>query len=178
MTSVYCLVVMRLLGITKQRSASRGAARKTEGLLVADRLRMRDRVTARWRSRRLDLELAAGTPSEASAAIALRARRLTDLSCRRAVADAFDRVVREAHQGVRPSHVRVLPSRRRVIAASDELRRLAADLAEPGPVAARGVAQARILLTDGTGALYNPRSPASLRERALSAAANLRPWSA
>jgi hypothetical protein len=146
-------------------------------LVVADQLRMRDRITARWRHRRLDLELAAGVPSEAAAPLALRARRLTQLSRRRSIADAFRRIVREAHEGARLSYVRITPSRGRVALASDELSRLAATLAEPGPVAARGVAQAWMLLTDGTGPLYNPSSPANLQERAVSAAANLRPWS-
>jgi hypothetical protein len=145
---------------------------------VADRLRVRDRVTARWRTRRLDLALAAGAPSETAAALAGRARRLTELSRRRSIADALRRVVREAHEGARPSLVRITPCRRRVAAASDDLSRLAATLAEPGPVEARGVAQAWILLTDGTGPLYNPSSTANLRERAVTAAENLRPWGA
>jgi hypothetical protein len=58
-----------------------------------------------------------------------------------------------------------------VIAASDDLIRLADALATPGPVAARGVAQARILLTDGTGPLYTMKG--NLRARAASAAAYL-----
>ncbi len=86
--------------------------------------------------------------------------------------------MREAHEGARLSYVRITPSRGRVRAASEELGRLAATLAEPGPVAARGVAQAWLLLTDGTGPLYNSGSPANLQELALSAAENLRPWSA
>jgi hypothetical protein len=78
----------------------------------------------------------------------------------------------------RASYVPIVPCRGRVAAASDELSRLAATLTEPGPVAARGVAQAWILLTDGTGPLYNPSSPASLQESTVSAGENLRPWSA
>jgi hypothetical protein len=61
-----------------------------------------------------------------------------------------------------------------VVAASDDLNRLADELATPGPVAARGVAQAWILLTDGTGPLYNARSTGNLRTRAASAADHLR----
>jgi hypothetical protein len=170
-------MVMRL-GLNNRRSASHRAASESDGFVVADRLGVRDRVTARWRPRRLDLVLAEGAPPEAAAALALRARRLTDLSRRRSIASALRRVVREAHQGARRSSVRIIPCWGRVAAASDELSRLAAILAEPGPVTARGVAQAWILLTDGTGPLYNPSSPASLQARAVSAAANLRPWSA
>jgi hypothetical protein len=177
MTSVDCLMVMKPR-MSEQRWASERAARASDGFVVADKPRIRDWFTARWRSRRLDLALASGTPSEAAAVLSLRARRLTDLSRRRSIANAIRRVVREAHEGARASYVRIIPCRGRVAAASDELSRLAATLAEPGPVAARGVAQACILLTDGTGPLYNPRSPASLQERAASAVENLRPWSA
>ncbi len=86
--------------------------------------------------------------------------------------------MREAHQGAPPSLVRITPARRRVLAAGDELTKLAAGLAEPGPVAARGVAQAWILLTDGSGPLYDPGSSASLEAVAVTATENLRPWSA
>src|ERR1700737_564448 len=108
------------LGTRKQRWASERAASVSDEMVVADRVRVRDRVTACRRSRRLDLALAAGTQSEAAAALALRARRLTALSHRRSIADALRRVVREAHEGAPPSYVRITPSRRRVAAASDE----------------------------------------------------------
>jgi hypothetical protein len=149
------------------------ATRESDDLLVADRPRVRDRITARWRSRRLDLALAAGTPAEAAAALALRARQLTDLPHRRSLATALRGIVAQAYEAARPSYPRVVPSRSSVAAASDELSRLADALYEPGPVAARGVAQARILLTDGTGPLYSPSSPASVRVSALRAAENL-----
>ena len=177
MTSVSCLVVMKSR-IRKLNQAPNRAANWSDGVLVAERLRVRDRVAARWRTRRLDLALAGGTPAEASAALALRARRLTALSRRRSIADALRRVVREAREGARPSYVRVAPCRRRVAAAGDELSRLADMLAEPGPVAPRGVAQAWMLLTDGTGPVYNPGSPIGLQERAERAAEHLRPWGA
>jgi hypothetical protein len=147
-------------------------------LIVADRLRIRDRITALWRRRRLDVALAAGASTEAAAALSSRARQMTDLSRRRTIAEALLRVVEEAHRGAAPSLVRITPSRRRVLAAGDELTKLADGLAEPGPVAARGVAQAWILLTDGSGPLYDPSSSASLEAVAVRAAENLRPWSA
>ena len=133
-----------------------------------------DRLSTRFRSRQLDQELARGTPPETAAPLALRARRLTTLSRRRAVADGLRRVVRDTCRGAPPSRARISPRRSQVIAAVDDLTRLADALASPGPVAARGVAQARILLTDGTGPLYNPNSTANLRARAASAANNLR----
>jgi hypothetical protein len=82
--------------------------------------------------------------------------------------------VREARDGVPAAYVRARTPRTNVAAASEELSLLADTLAEPGPVAAHGVAQAWILITDGTGPLYNPSSSASLPARAASAARALR----
>jgi hypothetical protein len=119
--------------------------------------------------------LANGTPSEADAALALRARRLTSLPRRRNLALAIRHLVREADRADARSRVRVSPLSDRVSAASRELAMLAEKLGEPTPVCARGVAQALLLLTDGTGPLYNRRSEGSVRDRAASAVANLSP---
>jgi hypothetical protein len=163
--------------ISKHAWASQITANRSDAFLLADRLRIRDRLTTRWRYRRLDLALAAGTPAETTAALALRARRLTDLSNRRSLAAALRRIVRQAQEGAPPAAWRIIPCQSCVVAASDELSRLADALFQAGPVAPRGVAQARILLTDGTGALYDPSSSAGLGALAASAAQNLRPWS-
>ncbi len=147
------------------QTGSEAQAALQEGVLV--------RLSALVRSRQLDEALARGTPPETDAALALRARRLTTLRRRRAISSGLRRVVRDTCRGVTPSQARISPRHIQVIAASDELTRLADVLASPGPVAARGVAQAWILLTDGTGALYNTNSTANLRARAASAANNL-----
>jgi hypothetical protein len=141
---------------------------------IAAPARLRERLSARVRSRRLDIALARGTPPETAAPLALRARRLAALSRRRAIAAGLRRVIRDTCRGVPPSQARISPRLSQVIAASDDLMRLADALDSPGPVAARGVAQAWILLTDGTGPLYNGNSTANLRARAASAADNLR----
>jgi hypothetical protein len=164
--------------ISKSRRAAERRASEPGPLGVASRPRLRDRVAARWRSRRIDLALADGAPPEAAASLALRARRLTDLTRRRSIAAALRRLVRELDGGGSPSYVRIVPCCGRVAAAEGELGLLADTLADPGPVTARGVAQAWILLTDGTGPLYNPSSHESLRASAVGAAMNLRPWSA
>jgi len=83
-------------------------------------------------------------------------------------------VVREARDGAAFSAIRIIPSRARVATASEELTALADILADPRPVTAHGVAQAWILLTDGTGPLYNSSSSGSLRECAAAAAQALR----
>jgi hypothetical protein len=149
-----------------------------DGPVVARRPRLSDRLAARWHPRRLDRALAAGTPPEASPALALRAQRLTEPEHRRSIAQALRRILREAHAGYRPALGRVMPSRARVTAAREELIRLADTLDDPGPVTAGGVAQALLLLTDGTGPLYNPSTHSTLRAGASRAARELRPWPA
>ncbi len=175
MTGVSLLVVMRFPTNREHTTVlvTKGAA---GDLLVAERPRFRDRLAARWHPRRLDRALADGTPPEASPALALRARELTELSQRRSIAGALRRVLRESREGARTSYGRVVPDRARVAAAGDELSLLADALDGPGPVAAPGVAQAWILLTDGTGPLYNSRSRTSLCARAARAATELRAW--
>lgn len=162
------------LGVSKKNWASDSAKGVLAGPAIAECARVRDRIAARWRSRRLDFALAAGAPPETTSALALRARCLVDLPRRRSIADSLRRIVREAHEGGPASQVRIRPSRARVTAASEELGLLADELAHPGPVAPQGVAQAWILLTDGTGPLYGPGSPENVRAIAVRAADSLR----
>ena len=100
-----------------------------------------------------------------------RAESLVEL-----IADALRQLIREAREGAPLEPARIRPDRRRVASASEELSALAETLEDPGPVAASGVAQAWILLTDGTGPLYNPYNRTSLRTGAARAATGLRPW--
>lgn len=143
-------------------------------LQIAPASGVRDRLSARLHSRRLDEALARGTSPETAAPLALRARRLTGLPRRRAVAIGLRRVIRDSCTGTSPSQARVSPRRSQVVGADHELTRLAETLATPGPVGVRGAAEAWILLTDGTGPLYNDGSPADLRARAGEAAEHLR----
>lgn len=124
--------------------------------LVAQPPGLRDRIAVRFRAFELDRALADGAPPEGDAALALRARQLTGARRRRRVARELHRVVRDARGpvalGVRQPAIR-LPVCRRKVAAAD-LERLARRLLAPAHVAARGVAQARLLLVDGAGPLY------------------------
>jgi hypothetical protein len=181
MTGVLSTMVMavhRHLPLDTSRRAGHADAEPQRGPVVAERPTLADRIAARWRPRRLDRALAQGAPPEASPALALRARRLTELPRRRSLAGAVCRIVREAHEGSHRSRAMVQPDRNRVEAARDELTALADGLADPRPATAHGVAQAWLLVTDGTGPLYNPRSPGSLRAGAARAARELRPWPA
>jgi hypothetical protein len=109
----------------------------------------------------------------ASTALALRARRLADISFRRELARTLRRLVRDVDALAPPSRARISPQSSRVTAAADALSELADALAEPKPVSARGVAQALILLTDGTGPLFNRHSHRSVRSQTAAAIANL-----
>jgi hypothetical protein len=173
-TSVPLLVVMRFQlysnGVTVLLAC--GPA----GTVAVERPRLRDHLAAQWSARRLDRALAEGVSPETSAPLALRAHRLTEPDRRWSIAGSLRRIVRDA-QDDRPTRLaRVRPDARTVRAASDELMELADTLDAPGPVAAHGVAQAWLLLTDGTGPLYNARSGASLVTAARRAVRNLRPW--
>src|SRR5271165_1503023 len=132
------------------------------GFVHAERPSLSARLAARWRPRRLDRALAAGVPPETSPALAVRAEILTELGRRRSIADGLRRVLSDAcgASPVAPAHIR--PDRTSVAVAREELNALADTLEDPGPVAANGVAQAWILLTDGTGPLYNPYTRTSL----------------
>jgi hypothetical protein len=158
---------------TKRRSLN-GRTRGPRGPIIAQRARVSDRVLARLRARRLDLALAEGAPPEQNAAVALRARRLIDPSNRRSMAETLRRMLRESREDYWISHAHVPPCRARVRAASEQLDDLADALSRPGPVAVHGVAEALILLTDGSGPLYNPGSRASLSALATEATGDLR----
>jgi len=96
------------------------------------------------------------------------------------MAGTLRRIVREAEAAadVRPHPARVSPNRAAVRAARDALSRLADILDDPGPVAAHGVAEAWLLVTDGASPLYNACASLPLSARAAQAASHLRPWPA
>jgi hypothetical protein len=62
-----------------------------------------------------------------------------------------------------------------VLDAAGELDALGDRLLSPDPVAARGVAQVRVLLTDGTGPLYRRGATEDLRAAVTRALASLQP---
>ena len=142
-----------------------------DGGPVVRRVRAFDRLRARLRARALDRALAAGKPSEAAPAVALRARRLTELSKRTELARTLSQLVNRARQA--PAS-QVPLARRAVLSASGELSELATELVAPGPVGAGGVAQVQLLISDGTGPLYNPDSRIDLATAARHAIEALR----
>jgi hypothetical protein len=125
-----------------------------KALLIARRARFRERLTARLRATWLDGELARGVAPDERAALALRAQTLGETRTREALARSLRRVLDDARQGSQPRRGQIATVRADVLAASDQLERLIERLLEPGIVAARGCAQARMLLIRGEGPLY------------------------
>lgn len=123
------------------------------GGVVGVRVRGRDRIAARLHADRIDRELAGGASAEASVRLAVRARSLTGRRSRRALAEGLRRVMAQA---AAPSvaSVALLPLNRAAVrAASPDLVELRGCLLADGPVAVRGVAQTKVLLTVGSGPL-------------------------
>jgi hypothetical protein len=102
----------------------------------------------------LDVELARGVPPEARAALALRAHTLGEPRTRQALAQSLRHILDNARLGASPRRGQIAALRADVLAAADQLERLIERLLEPGILAARGLAQVRVLLTDGGGPLY------------------------
>jgi hypothetical protein len=124
-------------------------------VVLARPVRRRDRIITRLRARRLDVELARGADPEADAALALRAATLTTPRRRRSLAAGLERIAAsagETHPGWHPSSTRAA-----VAELKPELFALGRRLVAPGPVAVRGVAEVRLLLTDGARPLHAAR---------------------
>jgi hypothetical protein len=129
--------------------------------VVVRRVRMADRIAARVRVLSLDRQLAAGAPPESTAALTLRAQRLLRPQERKRMAQVLRDLVRHVERS--PSIALPL-ARRHVLDAAPLFHRLAHRLDGAEPVDVRGVAIARLLITDGTGPLYSSRSSRELAE--------------
>jgi len=133
-----------------------------------------DRIAA-WALRTsLDRKLAAGCPPESARLVAVRAREIVQLASRGRLADYWERVLRIAGSGKEPA-LAVPLSRARVRTVEPDIRELARLLRARLPVSARGVAMARLLLTDGGGPLYRGDPQACLRDQLHAAIAWLDP---
>jgi hypothetical protein len=140
-------------------------------------------VLARVLGASLDESLAAGSAPESSPLLAVRARDIVSLRRREATAANWARLLRVARQspdmppalrpGARPSAMPVCAWR--IAAAEPAVHQLISCLSVALPVPARGVAMARVLLTDAAGPVYNRRSRVSLAAALEDAIANLDP---
>ncbi|MBV8218638.1 MAG: hypothetical protein JO325_09245 [Solirubrobacterales bacterium] len=149
--------------------------RDSDAVAVVRRARLRDRLAARWRTTRLDGELARGIEPGTSAALALRARALGEHTARTALAQGLCLALSDARQGSRPPGARLPVRHREVLAAAAELDALAERLVAPGPVGARGLAEVSRLLRDGASPLYWRGAAENLRAVAVRALDGLEP---
>jgi hypothetical protein len=129
-----------------------------------------DRIGARLRAFSLDRDLAAGASPDASVALALRAQILVRPRYRRGLARSAGRVLTAATQSPLRSRLAVPVVRDRVKDSSAEFADLIGRLLAAGPVEARGVAQASVLVADASGPLYRRASAGDLRARVRDAA--------
>ncbi|HEX4283181.1 MAG TPA: hypothetical protein VHZ27_20600 [Solirubrobacteraceae bacterium] len=149
-------------------------AAEDRDVVVPTRPGWRERVTARVRANRLDTELARGAPPT-HVALALRAQDLGERRTRQRLSRSVRRILDDARTDRPLSLARVPTQRREVLVAARELERIAETLLTPGPVAASGVAQVRLLLIDGAGPLYSRDAPGALRVAATRALDALEP---
>ena len=114
---------------------------------------------------RLDRRIAAGSACGSSAALALRADQLIDPRTRRQTARALHGIVKYAERvGSRAVLTAVVVDRRVVLSSRHAILGLAERLEGEAPAAPRGVALARIFLTDGIGPLFNANSQQTVIE--------------
>ena len=137
--------------------------------------RITDWVLSRVLGAGLDGQLAAGRLPESARLLAVRAADIVRLPRREALARYWERVLRVACDRYRSSPAAIALRRERVLAAEPAILELVRLLRAPLPVSARGVAMARVLLTDGKGPLYVSGAPASLDDPLQAAIAWLDP---
>ena len=133
-----------------------------------------ERVLCRFRGHRLDRALATGEPPESDVLLSLRADLDVAMSRRLQTAATLRRLVQDATKPPRYVH-RGTPTlqRHRICTVRHEMDLLIGRLERPGPLPAAGIAQIRLLLSDGGGPLYYEGSNSDLRQLLTTALVSL-----
>ncbi|MGN6170279.1 MAG: hypothetical protein ACTHQQ_19225 [Solirubrobacteraceae bacterium] len=138
------------------------------------RYHLRDRVLARLHASRIDRALAAGVSPDSSAATSVRAHELIGMRTRQTLSgDLRDLISQARAPALRVNAVPIC--RRKIIAAQELIEATASRLVEDRPVSARGVAQIRLLLTDGLSPVYGDPNGRDLLPLVRAAMAALEP---
>jgi hypothetical protein len=137
--------------------------------------RVLDAVLAHWYAGQVDRELAAGLSPRAGSVVERRAVQLTGTRNRRRISAGLARVLRDCVRDPLTFTAVVNPDRHEVQAARAVLTAISLRLAEDRPVHPRGMAMLQVLLTDGSGPLYEPVGAGSLGSHLRAAAAALEP---
>jgi hypothetical protein len=123
----------------------------------------------------LDRQLGAGVNPQTSAALALRAARITGRRSRTRLANGLAGALSSAQHATPGLTAAVRPQAPELIAASNVLASLDRRLRDPEPLNPQGVALLRELLTDAASTLYQPSQPGALVNRLRTVAATLEP---
>jgi hypothetical protein len=120
------------------------------------------RALARIRPTPLDRRLAAGEVETSDRLLAARAHMIVGRRGRLLLADDWEHLLARARRPIVPRSPRLPVQAATLLAVEHHVRELIALIRKPAHVTPRGIALARLLLTDGTGPLYNSRRPADL----------------
>jgi hypothetical protein len=117
-----------------------------------------NQIAARLLASVLDRRLAAGAAPDDGALLAARAYQLASAAQRQRLTRGWLAALDRADRPPLPRSPRMPLLRARIAAAQGDIRLMLAVVQGTPAIRAEGVALARMLLTDGTGPLYNPRS--------------------
>ena len=131
------------------------ADKRNPGCVIVERSRATARVRVRMRARQLDRALAEGASPDSSAGLSVRAHDLIGSRARTVLADAIRRLVEDAVHPLRPLQFNIPVCRSKVRRSRRTLEAVAERLVADEPLDARGLAQLRLLLTDGAGPVYD-----------------------
>jgi len=131
--------------------------------VTASRRRPWDRLVAKARSLTLDAEIAEGRTPDTERLRLVRAEMLTSAGTRLALAGEWELVLARSARPCNAGLARIPLQYRQVRAAAAGIHRLIAALSSGRAVNVQGIAMASLLLTDGTGPLYNPARSEDLR---------------
>ncbi len=112
------------------------------------------RLMARLQAGKLDRMLAVGVPVPAGSALAVHAARLTSAEEREEIAHTLRHAVHDASDHHAPLTSRIPLNVPNIAAAKDRIDQVTLRLQSPRPVAARGVARLRLVISDGSGPMY------------------------
>jgi hypothetical protein len=149
----------------KSHTSSVPSTRQSEGGFV--------RALVRLKAASLDRRLAAGEAAASDQLLAARANLLVEWQGRRCLAEDWEHLLSAARKPTVARSPRLPLQSEAIVGAEHYVRELVAKLRQPADVSPRGVALARLLMTDGAGPLYNPRRAADLVPALRSATTSL-----
>lgn len=120
------------------------------------RVTLGDRLAARLHAHALDASIAAGSNPDATVPLSLHAQMLHRPRCRQRIARGYRRLLASAYAAPHPFDASVPLARAEIRGCSDRVLEVAELLESDEPVHPHGIAQARMLLTEGTSPLYRP----------------------